>query len=36
VEQALAGFGEAFERILGAQPGSIGLMDETILREWYG
>jgi AcrR family transcriptional regulator len=36
VERALAGFGDAFERILGAQPGSIRLVDKTILREWYG
>jgi AcrR family transcriptional regulator len=36
VERALSGFSEAFERILGAKPGSIGLVDDTILREWYG
>ena len=36
VERAFAGFSEAFERILGASPGSIRLADETILREWYG
>ncbi len=36
VERALAGFSEAFERILGAAPGSIGLVDQSILREWYG
>ncbi len=36
VERAFAGFSDAFERILGAERGSIGLVDETILHEWYG
>jgi AcrR family transcriptional regulator len=31
-----AGYLDAFERILGASPGSIELIDESILREWFG
>ncbi|HKW72203.1 MAG TPA: TetR/AcrR family transcriptional regulator [Candidatus Dormibacteraeota bacterium] len=36
VERTLAGFTEAFERILGAQAGSIHLNDESTLHEWFG
>jgi len=35
-ERYFAAYLDAFERILGAAPGSIKLIDESILREWYG
>ena len=35
-ERYFATYLDAFERILGASPGSIKLIDESILREWYG
>jgi AcrR family transcriptional regulator len=35
-ERYFASYLDAFERILGASPGSIQLIDEPILREWYG
>jgi AcrR family transcriptional regulator len=35
-ERYFASYLDAFERILGASPGSIQLIDESILREWYG
>ena len=35
-ERYFASYLDAFERILGASPGSIRLVDESILREWYG
>ena len=35
-ERYFASYLDAFERILGASPGSIKLIDESILREWYG
>jgi AcrR family transcriptional regulator len=35
-ERYFASYLDAFERILGAAPGSIKLIDESILREWYG
>jgi hypothetical protein len=36
VERTLAAFGEAFERILGARPGSLGFADRSaVLREWF-
>ncbi len=35
-ERYFASYLDAFERILGAPPGSIKLIDESILREWYG
>jgi hypothetical protein len=35
VEQALTAFGDAFARILGARPGSLGFADRlAVLREW--
>jgi len=36
VERTLAGYTEAFERILGAPAGSLQLTDETTLQEWFG
>jgi AcrR family transcriptional regulator len=36
VERTLAAFGEAFERILGARPGSLGFQDRSaVIREWF-
>jgi AcrR family transcriptional regulator len=35
-ERTLLSFARAFERILGAPPGSIGIVDEKTLREWFG
>jgi len=35
-ERHFAGYVDAFERILGAAPGSIKLIDESTLREWFG
>ena len=35
-ERYFASYLDAFERILGAAPGSIRLIDESILREWFG
>jgi len=36
VERTLAAFGEAFERILGARPGSLGFEDRSaVIREWF-
>jgi len=35
-ERYFATYLDAFERILGAAPGSITLIDESVLREWYG
>ena len=34
--RALAAYGDAFERILGARPGSLTFVDEGVLREWFG
>jgi len=36
VEQAVAAQTEAFERLLGAAPGSIHIIDEATLHEWFG
>jgi AcrR family transcriptional regulator len=36
VKRTFPSYGEAFERILGVPAGSIRLIDETILLEWYG
>ena len=36
VERTFASYAEAFERILGAPPRSIHLIDQATLREWYG
>ena len=36
VRRAHAGLTEAFERLLGAEPGSITLVDESTLRFWFG
>ena len=36
VERQFDAYGEAFERILGAQPGSVVLGDRGTIREWYG
>src|SRR5689334_13874712 len=35
VERSFATFSEAFERILGARAGSIGLVDQAVLRAWF-
>jgi AcrR family transcriptional regulator len=35
-ERALRSFAQAFERILGAGPGSIPIVDERTLHEWFG
>jgi AcrR family transcriptional regulator len=36
VERTLGAFGEGFERILGARPGSLGFADRSaVLREWF-
>jgi hypothetical protein len=35
-EGTLAAFAEAFERILGARPGSLGFADRSaVVREWF-
>src|SRR4029079_6349595 len=34
--RALRAYGDAFERILGARPGSLTFADEGVLREWFG
>ena len=36
VVQTFASYTASFERILGASPGSIHLIDRTVLRAWYG
>ena len=37
VERTLTAFGDAFERILGASPGSLGFAERSaVLREWFG
>jgi AcrR family transcriptional regulator len=33
--RAVAAFTDAIERVLGAQPGSLHLIDPDLLREWY-
>ncbi len=35
-ERSLASYSDAFERILGARAGSIGLVDQAVLRAWFG
>ena len=35
-ERVLLSFARAFERILGAAPGTIRIVDENTLREWFG
>jgi len=35
-ERYFVSYLDAFERILGAAPGSIRLIDESTLREWFG
>ena len=35
-ERTLSTYLEAFERILGARPGSVTLLDPRILHEWFG
>lgn len=35
-ERTMRSFGLAFERILGARPGSIRFVDERTLQEWFG
>jgi AcrR family transcriptional regulator len=35
-ERTLMSFARAFERILGAQAGSISIVDQTTLRDWFG
>jgi AcrR family transcriptional regulator len=36
VERTFAAYGESFERILGARPGSLAIVDSVTLRQWYG
>jgi len=36
VQRRLQGFTHAFERVLGAPPGSVKPIDENIMREWFG
>jgi AcrR family transcriptional regulator len=36
VERSLSAYSEAFERILGARAGSIGLIDQSVLVAWFG
>ena len=36
IEGALAAYPEALERILGAPPGSLRMIDSKVLHEWYG
>jgi AcrR family transcriptional regulator len=36
VERVLAGFTQAFERILGSPAGSIRIVDDRVMREWFG
>jgi len=36
VQRRLQGFTRAFERVLGAPPGSVKPIDENIMREWFG
>jgi AcrR family transcriptional regulator len=36
VERVMAGFTQAFARILGAPAGSIRIVDDTVMREWFG
>ena len=36
VVRSVAAFGAAFERVLGAPPGSVTLIDEPTLRFWFG
>jgi AcrR family transcriptional regulator len=36
VKRALTAYGEGFERILAARPGSLTFLDESVLREWFG
>jgi AcrR family transcriptional regulator len=36
VEAAFSGYGEAMERVLGAAPGSLKIMDDEMMREWFG
>ncbi len=36
VRSRLAAYTEAYERILGVAPGSLTIVDETTLHEWYG
>ena len=35
VERSFATYSDAFERILGARAGSIGLVDQAVLRAWF-
>jgi AcrR family transcriptional regulator len=36
IEGAFAAYPEALERILGAPPGSLRMIDSKVLHEWYG
>ena len=36
VERMFAAYAEAFERILGARPGSLAFTDAATIRQWYG
>ena len=36
VERTFASYAASFERILGAPAGSIDLIDQSVLREWFG
>lgn len=35
IKRSLDAYGEGFERILGAQPGSLGFVDEATLHLWF-
>jgi hypothetical protein len=32
----LAAYGDAHERVLGARPGSLQIVDDSVLRQWFG
>lgn len=36
VRARLAAYRDAYERILGAQPGSLEIVDDSVLRQWFG
>jgi AcrR family transcriptional regulator len=36
VERVFGAYAEAFERILGARPGSLAFTDAATIRQWYG
>ena len=36
VQARLAAYTQAYERILGAPPGSLEIVDDSVLRQWFG